>query len=294
MKYLRRFHRVRRIGTPLYPDESTERFRALPLQDVKVSAAVQAKIVAALPATAPSFSCQDGKNLAVIIPFRKREAHLETLLPKLTKYLSDAGISFQIHVVEQADLKPFNCGKLLNIGAEISKNWADYYSLHDVDFIPIDVCYQLPSFPIRAITLIDQVEGRREIPTCCFGGNVILSKEHMFQVNGFSNNYWHWGKEDDDFLLRCLLEGLVPFEDTEGHCQEMEDPTSRQSDEHGNVVQSDAEKSRLRSFYKSNRKRRNQLAKGVLDHQTDGLNSLQYELVSQTQLDDYILTRVKL
>lgn len=43
------------------------------------------------------------------------------------------------------------------------------------------------------------------------GGVFAISKEHLIQVNGYSNLYWGWGAEDDDmahrfvkFFLSCL------------------------------------------------------------------------------------------
>ena len=34
------------------------------------------------------------------------------------------------------------------------------------------------------------------------GGVVAINKKNMYKVNGFSNHYWGWGKEDDDFSAR--------------------------------------------------------------------------------------------
>ena len=35
-----------------------------------------------------------------------------------------------------------------------------------------------------------------------FGGVSALSKKHFKQVNGFSNQFWGWGGEDDDMSQR--------------------------------------------------------------------------------------------
>jgi len=35
-----------------------------------------------------------------------------------------------------------------------------------------------------------------------FGGVSALSSDHMRAVNGYSNQFWGWGGEDDDMSLR--------------------------------------------------------------------------------------------
>jgi len=42
-----------------------------------------------------------------------------------------------------------------------------------------------------------------------FGGAVIFSKEQVLKTNGYSNDYWDWGMEDDDLFWRCYLEGYA-------------------------------------------------------------------------------------
>jgi len=38
-----------------------------------------------------------------------------------------------------------------------------------------------------------------------FGGAGALTKKQMTKTNGFSNDYWGWGGEDDDFSARFFL-----------------------------------------------------------------------------------------
>lgn len=35
-----------------------------------------------------------------------------------------------------------------------------------------------------------------------FGGISALTREHVEKINGFSNDYWGWGGEDDDLSTR--------------------------------------------------------------------------------------------
>jgi len=42
-----------------------------------------------------------------------------------------------------------------------------------------------------------------------FGGAVLFSKEQLEKTNGYSNDYWDWGMEDDDLFWRCHKEGLT-------------------------------------------------------------------------------------
>jgi len=36
------------------------------------------------------------------------------------------------------------------------------------------------------------------------GGALLLTTEHYAKVNGYSNYYWGWGQEDDDFYYRLV------------------------------------------------------------------------------------------
>ena len=35
-----------------------------------------------------------------------------------------------------------------------------------------------------------------------FGGVIAISPDHFQKTNGFSNMFWGWGSEDDDFYKR--------------------------------------------------------------------------------------------
>ena len=50
-----------------------------------------------------------------------------------------------------------------------------------------------------------------------FGGVVLLTKEQVEEINGYSNDYWDWGQEDDDLFWRCHFEGYSTFKTVQSY-----------------------------------------------------------------------------
>jgi len=112
-------------------------------------------------------------KLGVCVPYRNREAHLKEFIPKIGKYLDSQGIDYCIYFGHQVDDKLFNRGATKNIAAK-----------HAFE----DGCDYIVEY---------------------FGGAVLFSKEQVEKTNGYSNDYWDWGMEDDDLFWRCYLEGYT-------------------------------------------------------------------------------------
>ena len=92
-------------------------------------------------------------KLGIIVPYRNREAHLKMFRESVDAALKKQGIQYELIVVEQLDEKPFNRGKLLNIGFERAKKLGcKYVAFHDVDMIPIKVDYSYSETPIHLAT----------------------------------------------------------------------------------------------------------------------------------------------
>ena len=52
---------------------------------------------------------------------------------------------------------------------------------------------------------------KREIYDQYFGGVTLFPIEVFEMINGYSNEYWGWGFEDDDLFKRCIDKG-VPYD----------------------------------------------------------------------------------
>ncbi|KAF4804296.1 Beta-1,4-galactosyltransferase 1 [Turdus rufiventris] len=151
------------------------------------------------------------QKVAIIIPFRNREEHLKYWLYYLHPILQRQQLDYGIYVINQDGEEEFNRAKLLNIGfAEALKEYDyDCFVFSDVDLIPMDdrntyKCYSQP----RHLSVSMDKFGFRLPYNQYFGGVSALSKEQFTKINGFPNNYWGWGGEDDDIYNRLVFKGM--------------------------------------------------------------------------------------
>lgn len=135
----------------------------------------------------------------------------------MKEYIKD--IDYEIFIVEQADDKPFNRGKLLNAGYKYAvDNGCDYFVFHDVDMLPEDVDYSYSDKPLHLATHLQEHDYETTFFDY-FGGVTMFTKEDFKTINGFSNEYWGWGFEDDDLLIRCVESDLDIDKDESGSGQ---------------------------------------------------------------------------
>ena len=150
-------------------------------------------------------------KLGVCVPYRNREEHLHQFVPQVGKHLKEQGVDFQMYFCHQDDDKLFNRGATKNIAAKHAfEEGCDYIVWHDIDMIPekgVDYSYPIDN-PIHLATRISQMDYKLKYHEY-FGGAVLFSKEQVEKTNGYSNDYWDWGMEDDDLFWRCHLEGMT-------------------------------------------------------------------------------------
>lgn len=149
--------------------------------------------------------CTARHRVAILIPYRDREEHLRVFLYNMHQMLPRQQVDYTIFVIEQAGQGKFNRAKLFNVGYLEALALYDYqcFIFHDVDLIPEDDrnLYTCPEQPRHMSVAIDTMKYRLPY-ALIFGGVSALRKEHMQLVNGFSNEYWGWGGEDDDMSYR--------------------------------------------------------------------------------------------
>jgi len=155
-------------------------------------------------------------KLGICIPYRNRKEHLESLVSHLSKKLNEQGIKHSFYVGHQVDDKLFNRGAMKNVAAKYAfEDGCDYIAWHDVDMLTYDEDghiggdYSYPeNTPIHIATKLSKYNygiGYDQY----FGGVVLFTKEQVEKTNGYSNEYWDWGQEDDDLFWRCYFEGYT-------------------------------------------------------------------------------------
>ena len=151
-------------------------------------------------------------KLGVCVPYRNREEHMNIFVPHVSKFLEDRGIEHTIYLAHQCDEKLFNRGLMKNIAAKHAfDDGCDYIVWHDIDMVPEDEScdYSFPNDnPQHIAVRISQSDYQLKYEEY-FGGAVIFSKEQVERTNGYSNDYWDWGMEDDDLFWRCVMEGYA-------------------------------------------------------------------------------------
>jgi hypothetical protein len=160
-------------------------------------------------------------RLSIVVPYRDRPEQLARFVPHLNAYFTrdklDKDIPWRLTIVEQAAGKDFNRGLLKNIGFLLTEAEADYVCFHDVDYLPIWADYRPPDRPTRIVwhgaELAPLFPGSADAIThdyqTFFGGVVLFPTADFRRINGYSNDYWGWGFEDNDAAERCRTEDLA-------------------------------------------------------------------------------------
>lgn len=147
-------------------------------------------------------------KLAILVPFRDRLEELLEFAPYIHKYLNNQKIRHDIYVLNQIDRYRFNRASLINVGFLESRVDCDYIAMHDVDLVPVTegISYTFPEdgpFHVASPELHPLYHYKKFV-----GGILLLTKYHFIKINGMSNRYWGWGREDDELYVRIKKANL--------------------------------------------------------------------------------------
>jgi len=246
---------------------------------VKALASILRLIIAMRTAKRP-------EELIIVVPFRNREEDLKQFVPHMAGFLK--GIKHRIVVIEQSGDGLFNRAKLMNVGFSLYQDTDAYFCFHDVDLLPESAScnYAYPVMPTHLSAHCSQFE--YQFNPFNFGGVLLVNKGDFGQVNGFSNQYWGWGAEDDDLRKRFGQTWTIPLTWRMGRYQSIEQVASGHPRAHEDVKRSGNPQ------YQTNCQRLGTGKRLPYDSRTDGLSDLKFELLETISGDGFVKHIVRL
>lgn len=209
------------------------------------------------------------ENYRIFIPYRDRKKQLEKLLPSLNKKFKN--FNYEIKIIEQIDDKPFNLAKLTNIGFSIflkkEKNFNWTYIFQPVDCYPIEVDYNIYDNDI--VYHFDKSYSLDWAKAFCY------KPESFIKINGYTNEYWGWGGEDSELILKSKIYSLKCEKRISNFCRE--DDVDHELTEEFRQSRRDSNLENLRKLNRYN----------MENFIHEGLNSLYYKLQNTIEINDF-------
>jgi len=255
-----------------------------------------------------------GKTVVVIIPFRDRESHL-ILFKQYWRWFAEHGRNpkavqnWVVYVAEQFDSQTFNRGWNFNGALAVASGLTtaspdikadtgidfDCAVIQDIDYLPEKgVDYSDCDVPMQLSSEIDRYNWKTPYMTSA-GGIVSMSLQHWRKINGFGNNYFGWGGEDDELHHRLRLNGLL-YGDCYPYCgkndpkmgkpgQSIKRPKKGFGRFSGKYMHSANHTKRITDSraYARNLEQLREIGSGGGRWKTDGLNSLAFSIVDSQE-----------
>ena len=194
------------------------------------------------------------EKMNIIVAYRNtktniRKKQLDIFIQQMTLIFTGR-IDFHIYVIEQESdrddydslppelkiegtrMAKFNLGRIKNIGYEIAnKERKGYYVLSDVDLLPgFSLIKDYLTVPTERVKHLANIGTRYGINDKNFiGGVVSVNSDQFEKCNGYPNNFWGWGGEDNAFLHRLRENNIKvnksksPVIDIEEHTEELKE-----------------------------------------------------------------------
>ena len=221
------------------------------------------------------------------VPDHSRERQRKIFISLLNALLEPYG-DFHIYIVEQSDDKNlFNIGKLKNIGFEIASREnerVDTFIFSDIDTIPdydlVDYYFKHEQYPISM-----GLKGSRynyndnKIKKPFIGALINFNKKLFQKINGYPNNFWGWGGEDDVLLNRLIEnESLKLYYPEHGQIIDFEEIDNK-------IINIDVKLNKLRSNKLRDQMRVEKMIADLYYWKKNGLNDLNYKVLKRTEIN---------
>jgi beta-1,4-galactosyltransferase 1 len=215
------------------------------------------------------------KNI-IIIPYRNREEHLKYFIDKTVPLIKQTMPDTKVVVVEQAEGKLFNRGKVLNVGFKEYMDKTKYFITNDVDLNPnIEIVKEL-------YTKNEDIISIYSAHKLSLGGIIKIKHNILFDINGFPNNIWGWGIEDRALYFRSYIKN-IPITRYTNNKKNLKILNHKSNvSEYGGIKKNISDMWSLNHINKLNNKQKEELIFST------GLNNLEYKIIERKKLHDIV------
>jgi hypothetical protein len=232
---------------------------------------------------------KEKKNIAIISCFRDpgdglREKQRKIFIQLMNKILKPY-CNFHVYIIEQNDDgEKFNIGKLKNIGFKIANEEDKYdtFIFSDIDTIPdydlMPYFLKKLDYPISLAIRGTRYEETDKKTDKIFTGALIRFDKNIFEkVNGYPNNMYGWGGEDDALLTRLIFNNIYHiYYPKVGSIIDIEEFKTGKTLTLGNKYRTaDKEMIKYEKLYED-----------LSSWNKNGLNSLNYKELERTKIND--------
>lgn len=226
-------------------------------------------------------------NKIALIAIYRNDVNNTRLLQKrlftywMNKLLNDS-CSYDIIVVEQNEGTPFNIGKLKNVGydylVKTKKNKYDNIIFSDIDIIPDSNLLEYYFKETNSLNSLANYGTRYESrdPNIKFTGALLSSIPTFFEdLNGYPNNFWGWGDEDVNILLRLSELSKPLYANANGKVIDLEEVNNKKKSVSDKMEELNKNNLRESSVYEKNANYKN--------FKKNGLSNLNYTLLYENE-----------
>jgi predicted glycosyltransferase involved in capsule biosynthesis len=213
---------------------------------------------------------------------RERRVYIQFMTKILKPYFD-----FHIFIIEQRDdNEKFNIGKLKNIGFKLAleRGSFDNFIFSDIDTIPD---YDLvPYFHKNVKTVLALAhrgtryqEQDNLIKKPFLGALTNFNADSFIKINGYPNNFWGWGGEDDALLNRLLNAGYneIYYPENGSIIDIEEDNTFKTLNMESKKMVINSDKLKFEKLYED-----------LSSWKENGLNNLNYKIIKELEINKNI------
>ena len=222
------------------------------------------------------------KNIAIISCFRDsidgirdiQRKHFITIMNNLLYPYCN----FKIFIIQQSnDNNSFNIGKLKNIGFKLAYDYSEFdnYIFSDIDTIPnydlLPYFFKHNKYPL-ALGRGTRYSNNSKSLTPFIGALCNFNPKTFIKINGYMNNIYGWGKEDDALINRLINSNINTII----------------YPKNGNIIDLETHitiNNKLKTVSKNNIAFE-KLCEDLHSFKTNGLNSLNYNIIDNIHINN--------